>query len=236
MKVITCTSLRYGRVPGGLLARIGRGYTDLCASLLTIGLHAEELRVWKEVEGFYTADPRKVPNARLIPEISPEEASELTFNGSEIIHFVAMGQAMRAKVPIRVKNVMNPRGSGTLVRPNDSLGYPGNIKGIEKPVDHAEEASSVPKAQCTKAPTAMTSKRKVVVINVFSEERSFRPSFFASVIGKLHQWQLSVDLVCTSQVQMSMAIQSEVPVMAAKRDKDFDVVSLDLLGAVEHLR
>ena len=226
----------FGRVPGGLLAKIGRGYTDLCASLLTIGLHAEELQVWKEVEGFYTADPRKVPNARLISEISPEEASELTFNGSEIIHFVAMGQAMRAKIPIRVKNVRNPRGTGTLVRPNNSLGYPGNIKGIEKPFDHAEEAPSVPKAQRTKGPTAMTSKHKMVVINVFSKERSFRPSFFANVIGILHQWQLSIDLVCTSQVQMSMAIQSEVPVMAAEGDEDFDVVSPDLLGAIEHLR
>ena len=227
----------FGRVPGGLLARIGRGYTDLCASLLTIGLHAEELQVWKEVEGFYTADPRKVPNARLISKISPEEASELTFNGSEIIHFVAMGQAMRARVPIRVKNVMNPRGAGTLVRPNDSLGDPGNInKCIGKPFDRRQEASSILKAQGMKAPTAMTSKHKVVVVNVFSEERSFRPSFFANVIGILHQWQLSIDLVCTSQVQMSMAIQSEVPMMAAEGDEDFDVVSPDLLGAIEHLR
>ena len=226
----------FGRVPGGLLARIGRGYTDLCASLLTIGLHAEELQVWKEVEGFYTADPRKVPNARLISEISPEEASELTFNGSEIIHFVAMGQAMRARVPIRVKNVTNPRGAGTLVRPNDSLGDPGNIKGIGNPFDRPAEAASIPKAQRAKAPTAMTSKHKVVVVNVFSEDRSFRPSFFANIIGILHQWQLSIDLVCTSQVQMSMAIQSEVPMMAAEGDEDFDVVSPDLLGAIEHLR
>ena len=143
---------------------------------------------------------------------------------------------MRAKVPIRVKNVMNPRGIGTLVWPNDSLGDPGSIKGIGKPFDHVEEASSVSKAQRTKAPTAITSKHKVVVINVFSEERSFRPSFFANVIEILHQWQLSINLVCTSQVQMSVAIQSEVLVMAAKGDENFDVVSPDLLGAIEHLR
>lgn len=226
----------FGRVPGGLLARVGRGYTDLCASLLTIGLHAEELQVWKEVEGFYTADPRKVPNARLISEISPEEASELTFNGSEIIHFVAMGQAMRARVPIRVKNVMNPCGAGTLVRPNDSLGDPGNIKGIGTLFDRPEDPSPIPKAQRTKTPTAITSKHKVVVVNVFSEERSFRRSFFANIIKILHQWQLSIDLVCTSQVQMSMAIQAEVPMMVAERDEDCDVDNPDLLGAIEHLR
>ena len=226
----------FGRVPGGLLARVGRGYTDICASLLAIGLHAEELQVWKEIEGFYTADPRKVPNARLIPEISPEEASELTFSGSEVVHFVAMGQAMRARVPIRVKNVMNPRGAGTLVRSNDSLRDPGIIKGLGKPFGRPKESSSIPKAQRTKAPTAITSKHNVAVVNVLSEERSLRPSFFANIIEILHQWQLSIDLVCTSQVQMSMAIQLEVPMMAVEGDEDFDVVGPDLLGAIEHLR
>ena len=226
----------FGRIPGGLLARVGRGYTDLCASLLTIGLHAEELQVWKEVEGFYTADPRKVPNARLISEISPEEASELTFNGSEIIHFVAMEQAMRARARIRVKNVRNPRGAGTLVWPNESSRNPVNVKGIEKAIDHPEKASLNHQVQRLKAPVAITSKHKVVVVNVFSEERSFRPSFFAKVIKILHQRQISIDLVCTSQIQMSMAIQSEMPMMATKGDEDFDVVSPNLIGAIEQLR
>ena len=226
----------FGCIPGGLLARIGRGYTDLCASLLTIGLQAEELQIWKEVEGFYTADPRKVQNARLLPAISPEEASELTFNGSEIIHFVAMGQAMRARVPIRVKNVMNPRGAGTLVRPSDLPEKPEMTKSIGKRSSQLEVSSSNLDAPPAKAPTAMTSKHKVVVVNVFSEERSFRASFFASVIAILHQWQLSVDLICTSQVQMSMAIQSELPVMTPGADEEVDIFTSDMLGAIEQLR
>ena len=226
----------FGSIPGGLLTRIGRGYTDLCASLLAIGLGAEELQVWKEVEGFYTADPRKVPNARVLHAISPGEASELTFNGSEIIHFVAMGQAMRARVPIRVKNVMNPRGAGTLVRPDALAKKLENTRGFGEALGRLEEASSDFKVRSGKAPTAMTSKHKVVVVNVFSEERSFRPSFFTSIIGILHRWQLCIDLICTSQVQMSMAIQSEVPMMSTEGDEDCDVVSPDLLGAIEQLR
>lgn len=63
----------FGVVPGSLLASIGRGYTDLCAALLAVGLDADELQVWKEVDGIFTADPRKVPTARLIPVITPEE-------------------------------------------------------------------------------------------------------------------------------------------------------------------
>lgn len=74
----------FGTVPGGLLDEIGRGYTDLCAALTAIGLGAEELQVWKEVDGIFTADPRKVPTARLISSITPPEAAELTFYGSEV--------------------------------------------------------------------------------------------------------------------------------------------------------
>jgi len=69
----------FGHVPDGLLHSIGRGYTDLCAALVAIGVSAEELQIWKEVDGIFTADPRKVPTARLLPSVSPSEAAELTF-------------------------------------------------------------------------------------------------------------------------------------------------------------
>jgi aspartate kinase len=74
----------FGIVPGSLLAAIGRGYTDLCAALLAVGLGADELQIWKEVDGIFTADPRKVPTARLLSSITPDEAAELTFFGSEV--------------------------------------------------------------------------------------------------------------------------------------------------------
>jgi aspartate kinase len=71
----------FGHVPGGLLHSIGRGYTDLCAALVAVGIGAKELQVWKEVDGIFTADPRKVPTARLLPSLSPSECAELTFYG-----------------------------------------------------------------------------------------------------------------------------------------------------------
>lgn len=214
----------FGRIPGGLLARIGRGYTDLCASLLTIGLEAEELQVWKEVEGFYTADPRRVPNAKLLSSISPEEASELTFNGSEIIHFFAMGQAVRSKIPIRVKNVMNPSGAGTLVKPMESHSARTQF---DRSIDFDSGQS--------KRPAAMTSKHDIVVVNVFSQERSLRPSFFMDVITVLGRWQLAIDLVCTSQVQLSMAIHSQAPAMV-DADDDATIANPNLVEAIEQLR
>lgn len=82
----------FGPVPGSLLRQVGRGYTDLLSSLLAVGLEASELQIWKEVDGIFTADPRKVPTARLIPIISPDEAAELTYYGSEVVHPFTMEQ------------------------------------------------------------------------------------------------------------------------------------------------
>lgn len=83
----------FGPVPGSLLQQVGRGYTDLLSALLAVGLGASELQIWKEVDGIFTADPRKVPTARLLSEISPEEAAELTYYGSEVVHPFTMEQA-----------------------------------------------------------------------------------------------------------------------------------------------
>ena len=73
---------------------MGRGYTDLCAAILSAGLEASELQIWKEVDGIFTADPRKVPTARVIPIISPEEVAELTYCGSEVVHPFTMEQVV----------------------------------------------------------------------------------------------------------------------------------------------
>ena len=89
----------FGSVPGSLLRQVGRGYTDLCSALVAVGLNAAELQIWKEVDGIFTADPRKVPTARLISIISPEEAAELTYYGSEVVHPFTMEQ-VRLPVPM----------------------------------------------------------------------------------------------------------------------------------------
>ncbi|KAL9009817.1 MAG: hypothetical protein Q9173_005185 [Seirophora scorigena] len=231
----------FGRIPGGLLCRIGRGYTDLCAALLTMALGAEELQVWKEVEGFYTADPRRVPSAKPLPSISPHEAAELTFNGSEIIHFLAMGQAVRSRIPIRVKNVMNPSGAGTLIRPESLVSAKARVPdNCCKSFDHLHRDDSSVfdccRARSKNGPAAMTSKHDIVVVNVLSQERSLRPSFFMNIIAVLGRWELPIDLVCTSQVQMSMVIQSKAPSTTSDGVENDPSCSADLVGAINQLR
>lgn len=67
--------------------------------MLAAGLEASELQIWKEVDGIFTADPRKVLTARVIPIISPEEAAELTYYGSEVVHPFTMEQVILCSSP-----------------------------------------------------------------------------------------------------------------------------------------
>jgi aspartate kinase len=107
-----------GPVPGSLLKTIGRGYTDLTAALISVATTASELQIWKEVDGVFSADPRKVNSARLLAHLSPEETAELTYYGSEVIHPFTMDQVIRASIPIRIKNTFNPSGHGSVIIPS----------------------------------------------------------------------------------------------------------------------
>lgn len=193
----------FGTVPGGLMdGEIGRGYTDLCAALIAVGVKAEELQVWKEVDGIFTADPTKVPTARLLPTITPSEAAELTFYGSEVIHHLTMDQVIHATPPIkiRIKNVRNPRGNGTIILPDPIL--------TSSQLKHSRSTSALGSRKTPRRPTAVTIKDKISVINVHSNKRSISHGFFAKVFSILDRRQLSVDLISTSEVHVSMAIHS----------------------------
>lgn len=193
----------FGSVPGGLIdGEIGRGYTDLCAALVAVGMKAQELQVWKEVDGIFTADPSKVPTARLLASITPAEAAELTFYGSEVIHHLTMDQVIHANPPIqiRIKNVKNPRGSGTIVLPDPVLSS-------QQPILRTRPSSAA-LSKGPKRPTAVTIKHQMTVINVHSNKRSISHGFFAKVFSILDRRAISVDLISTSEVHVSMAIHS----------------------------
>lgn len=210
----------FGNVPGSLLeGDIGRGYTDLCAGLVAVGLKADELQIWKEVDGIFTADPTKVPTARLIPSITPSEAVELTFYGSEVIHHMTMDQVIRAvpPIPTRIKNVKNPRGDGTIVQPDPLLAPHQQIRRTtrEPGLDQVDGASGSVSSSAggaaaskPKRPTAVTIKHHISIINIHSNKRSIAHGFFARVFSILNQHRVSVDLISTSEVHVSMAVHT----------------------------
>ena len=203
----------FGPVPGSLLRQIGRGYTDLASALLAVGLNASELQIWKEVDGIFTADPRKVSTARLIPMISPDEAAELTYYGSEVVHPFTMEQVIRRKIPIRIKNVENPKGGGTVIHPDPELAL-GGLNGVvdipkeptspKSPHDHSLAAAN---EERKRLPTAVTIKEKIVVLNVNSNRKSVSHGFLARIFGTLDRFGVVVDLISTSEVHVSLAIE-----------------------------
>lgn len=234
-KVVPVVTGFFGSINRGLLAQVGRGYTDFCASMVAVGLAAQELQIWKEVEGIFTADPTKVPNARMLPMISSAEASELTFHGSEVVHYTAMRLAMRAAIPIRIKNVLNPQAAGTLVRddlksngPNSALSPP--LDNVAKPLGQLLNTTGRP------TPIAITSKDNILLINIRSADRLKAHSFFAGIFAVFDKWNLSIDLICTSEAQASLALHSEAGLLTNDEEDESEHVWKDLKGAVAQLK
>ena len=216
----------FGPVPGSLLAQIGRGYTDLCAALCAVGLEASELQVWKEVDGIFTADPRKVPTARLVPVITPDEAAELTYYGSEVIHPFTMEQVIRARIPIRIKNVENPKGDGTIIYPDDK--FP---RGATDGTGSTEVSYQVTNDEIqveTKVPTAVTIKDNIIVLNIHSNRKTISHGFLARIFGTLDRAGVVVDLISTSEVHVSMAMQD----LSSKKRLDRLSKDLEKIGDI----
>lgn len=226
----------FGQVPGSLLDRIGRGYTDLCAALVAVGLQAEELQVWKEVDGVFTTDPRKVPTACLLPSIRPVEAAELTFYGSEVIHPLTMEQAIRANIPIRIRNVLNPRGEGTLICPEKGNAQERASPGHDPQLFRIRSSSQFGKGEVPKRPTAVTVKHNILVLNIHSNRKTLIHGFFANIFLILNKWRLPIDLISTSEVQISMALHSEAPLYDMVDEDQCKITDADLQGAIEELQ
>lgn len=225
----------FGPVPGSLLRQVGRGYTDLLSALLAVGLDAAELQIWKEVDGIFTADPRKVPTARLLSIISPDEAAELTYYGSEVVHPFTMEQVIRKKIPIRIKNVENSKGGGTVIYPDSEVDPHVELEiggqGIIEPVSFAtlQHISLVTEEQKRrKAPTAVTIKEHIIVLNVNSNRKSVSHGFLAGIFKTLDQYGVAVDLISTSEVHVSMAIEEGL----SKKIEDRLIKDLKKTGTV----
>ncbi len=104
-----------GAADDGSITTLGRGGSDFTATILAAALEADEVWLWKEVDGIMTCDPKYVPNARVIPEISYQEAMELSHFGAKILHPRALEPVMRRNIPVRIKNTFNPDAPGTVI-------------------------------------------------------------------------------------------------------------------------
>jgi len=104
-----------GETKKGITTTLGRGGSDYTATIIGAAIDADEVWLWKETEGIMSADPKIIKDARKIPYISYMEAMELSYFGASILHPRAIEPVMRKKVPIRVKNILKPEDTGTLI-------------------------------------------------------------------------------------------------------------------------
>jgi len=105
----------------GIITTLGRGGSDFTASIVGAAIKANEIWLWKEVDGIMTTDPNIVPEAQPIPVISYIEAMELSYFGAKVLHPRAIEPAIRHGIPVRVKNTFHPEVAGTLVVKDQKL-------------------------------------------------------------------------------------------------------------------
>jgi len=92
---------------------LGRGGSDYTATIIGAALAADEVWIWTDVDGLMTSDPKIVPSAKMWPELSFQEATEMTIFGAKAMHPRALEPAMEENIPVRIRNVFNPENPGT---------------------------------------------------------------------------------------------------------------------------
>lgn len=180
----------------GNITTLGRGGSDLTASTIGAALGVTEVQVWKDVDGILSTDPRIVKAAVPVPSVMFEEAAEMAYFGAKVLHPIAMMPAMRANIPVRVKNSYNPSHPGTVIVRERAVG-------AENPV------------------TAISVKRGVQLVDIVSTRMLGAYGFLAEVFKLFATHQVSVDMIATSEVSVSLtldAAKQDVRVMDALAD------------------
>lgn len=106
-----------GTTVDGVLTTLGRGGSDYSATILGAAIGAHEIIIWTDVDGVLTADPRLVPEARTIPEISYREATELAYFGAKVLHPKTLRAVAQAGIPVWIRNSFAPEKTGTKITP-----------------------------------------------------------------------------------------------------------------------
>ncbi len=158
---------------------LGRGGSDYTGAILASALNARELQVWTDVDGIYNADPRLVPEAHVLPQLSFSEAGELAYFGAKVLHPKTIKPAIENNIPVRILNTFNPEATGTLIT-ND-------------------EEDSLKSA---------TYRKGVSIISVCSAGMLEAKGFLARLFEVFARHEIAVDVVSTSEVSVSLTVDN----------------------------
>jgi aspartate kinase len=114
----------------GEITTLGRGGSDYTATIMGSALEADEVWIWTDVDGLMTSDPKIVQGAKTIPELSFQEATELTIFGAKAMHPRALEPARKDGIPVRIRNVFNPNDPGTLIVQNGQIKTRNGVKAV----------------------------------------------------------------------------------------------------------
>ena len=118
-----------GSTEDGRTTTIGRNGSDYTAAIVGAALNASVIEIWTDVDGILSADPRSVPSAFVLPQMSYEEAMELSYFGAKVLHPATIAPAVARKIPIDIKNTLNPTAPGTRIS-EKAENWEGVAKGI----------------------------------------------------------------------------------------------------------
>ncbi|MCA0376341.1 MAG: lysine-sensitive aspartokinase 3 [Gemmatimonadetes bacterium] len=194
-----------GATPQRITTTLGRGGSDYSASLVGAALDATAIEIWTDVDGMLTADPRVIPNARLIERIGFEEAAELAAFGAKVLHPATIAPAVQRGIPVYVFNSRNPGGTGTMI---------------------AFDAPRFPVR-------AIAGKRNTTLVKLRSTRMLLAPGFLRRVFEVFERHRTSVDVVTTSEVSVSVTLDDEAQLGAILQDlADFGDVAVNRRAGV----
>lgn len=165
----------------GKIDNLERGGSDYSASLIGAAIRATEIQIWTDIDGLHNNDPRYVEGTVPVRQLSFDEASELAYFGAKILHPTCILPAKQFNIPVRLLNTMQPNAIGTLI--GDIPDMPATIK-------------------------AIAAKDNITVVSVKSDRMLLAYGFLHRVFEIFEDHTTSIDMITTSEVSVSVAIDN----------------------------
>jgi aspartate kinase len=181
-----------GRTTKGVTTTLGRGGSDWSAAVIGAALRAEEIQIWTDVDGMMTVDPRVVAGAKVVPEVTFDEAAELAYFGAKVLHPATIKPAVERGIPVRILNSLNPAAPGTLI------------------AGRAESAHGLPRA--------IAFKKAISVVLISQPRMLMAYGFVARVFEVFDRHRTPVDLIATSEVSISLTVDEPASLPVVERD------------------
>lgn len=173
-----------GSTKEGVTSTLGRGGSDFTASIVGAGIGAEEIQIWTDVDGMLTCDPRIVAGGHRLKTCSFAEAAELAYFGAKVLHPATVVPAIEKNIPVLILNSRRPEVEGTRI-------VGGQV----------HSSNPVKSIAC---------KQNITVVNIASTRMLMAHGFLRRIFEVFDRFETPVDVVSTSEVSVSLTIDSTV--------------------------